>query len=904
MSLQLAPDDVDADLALEEPPIQRRELWSAIVDEGLAAWLGDALADVLDGLDAREAHDALADVDALDGRYRDRLVDLAHPTRGSDDRADRLEDLTASLGGPTSDGLPSSLDDVRDGPLALLELADVDVTISLGLPTGWEGATSTERTRWLRWVTRMSASADVLLDVHRARAATLADRHAETLPATACVNARTQTAREAPASVAAEATEELGEGAPAWRVIAALVDDAREVVSVDRLNSDPLLEDVSRSANAHRVSRLEELGLVERTTIGGDAHVRLLPAGALCWEDEDLGPSTSLRGYEAVSPDGGPQVADDSTAGVNDPPKSSPGPCTPTQAREAPQGERPPEEADAVLSDPVAVPDDRADDGWMPWELHHAADVAAPAGGVGLADEPLREDLATADRMVSFDEDRETLVVSVRPSSSIVRTGVRLAAALLDDRVLNTALDVDRVGEDLSGLDEDDEVVLRLARQLGWMVDGGTYRDLRGRLEAARRELLADLADVGDGSDFDHGLASDVLRRAHGLAGVATHLLDLAGVRVVRELRSDYREWSGDGVASLCRWLATQTAITTRYGHYPMYRVLLEDRDEKRDAMLGAPVVDPDDPLGEHLGGWVLRGPGADDFAEPIGSMWSLLEDDVVDEDAPNFAEFGADLDVRSTGREDVAAAASRVCSMRRLDETRTGVTLLHGLTTGVYATVRGLWTLGSQDVGRRRDLRVDEVRLALANLDGVDLLDGLAGSTGELLATLALASDPLSTSELAERAGVSTETVRNRRSELEALGVLDVDDLGSGRATLHRLELAGRADRDDVDVDDPPLPELVDDDMMTVTDAALEALTALGHNPVTDDWERWERVAVDGAGSILDLVPDGWPDGVVRLAARLVDDVQDDRGPPGGPQLSAHIGQTPITGQTTLPDG
>ncbi len=56
------------------------------------------------------------------------------------------------------------------------------------------------------------------------------------------------------------------------------------------------------------------------------------------------------------------------------------------------------------------------------------------------------------------------------------------------------------------------------------------------QLLPALHNLLKDADEIGEGDDFDPSMAQSVCRRGRGLAGVITHIYDLLGWTVVREL--------------------------------------------------------------------------------------------------------------------------------------------------------------------------------------------------------------------------------------------------------------------------------------------------------------------------------------------------------------------------------
>lgn len=73
-----------------------------------------------------------------------------------------------------------------------------------------------------------------------------------------------------------------------------------------------------------------------------------------------------------------------------------------------------------------------------------------------------------------------------------------------------------------------------------------------------------------------------------------------------------------------------------------------------------------------------------------------------------------------------------------------------------------------------------------------------------KLLYAQLTACAPLTTGEWADRADVSRESIRTHRDDLAALGLLEINDLGQGKATLYRLRLPFSDEREP----DTPRPE------------------------------------------------------------------------------------------------
>jgi len=209
-----------------------------------------------------------------------------------------------------------------------------------------------------------------------------------------------------------------------------------------------------------------------------------------------------------------------------------------------------------------------------------------------------------------------------------------------------------------------------------------------------------------------------------------THLLDLAGIEVVRQVRvpDASRRFGGDEGRRRWRDLAASiaigSAIASEYRQHSVYRQVFEEREDKRRQAFSA-TVDAADPTGRLLGSWVVVG----DFGGRTGEFAAALRD-ACDregrEDAPGIA---VPVDVRTTvGREAYVGAVARLCRARDLRPTPEAVSLLHGLTRSVYDATDALARLASENDGR--EIRASELRYALGQLDPDRLLPGVAPET------------------------------------------------------------------------------------------------------------------------------------------------------------------------------
>lgn len=112
-----------------------------------------------------------------------------------------------------------------------------------------------------------------------------------------------------------------------------------------------------------------------------------------------------------------------------------------------------------------------------------------------------------------------------------------------------------------------------------------------------------------------------------------------------------------------------------------------------------------------------------------------------------------------------------RLLRQKNLRPTREAVSLIRALVGSPYDAARALFQLDTED--QLRQLRSHDVRYALATLSVNRILPNHAPTLGAAVSTLLSATIPLSSSELADRADVSTRSVRNHRETLTALGLI-----------------------------------------------------------------------------------------------------------------------------------
>jgi len=206
------------------------------------------------------------------------------------------------------------------------------------------------------------------------------------------------------------------------------------------------------------------------------------------------------------------------------------------------------------------------------------------------------------------------------------------------------------------------------------------------------------------------------------------------------------------------------------------------------------------------IGSLVFRGPDVDRL-RPSLEKWVGEPGGVVD-DAP---EFVVHIPIQSVGRRAFATAVSRVLRSKNLRQTRDAVALCRGLTGSPYDVARALHQLDTEPDAR--DVRPDEIRYALATLSEERCLPDLPPTVGAIVSALLDAEQWLSQTALADRAGVSTQSVRRHRDRLEALGLVDCD------GTQYRLTVSFRT-REERRA--PVVPDTVGERFVMVVDSLL----------------------------------------------------------------------------------
>lgn len=403
------------------------------------------------------------------------------------------------------------------------------------------------------------------------------------------------------------------------------------------------------------------------------------------------------------------------------------------------------------------------------------------------------EEVDSSAQFVSVDTVREKVVVSTHATNPLDYT-VGIAVALAHPKLIEQALDEQALA---TVLDDVPEGVLRRARQVGYLTDevladAGKVQEMllqwREDIEELTRRLRR--CQYGNGEYEDRSdLLSQIVRDSHGLTGSVVHLLDAVGVDVIRDIRVP-DSLNSAKIEALAESITHSVAIQSQYKEFNAHRQLFESRPEYRAR---APTVEVDtaDPGGTLIGSMVIRG-GSAVRLEPV--LKRTLAELEPHEDAP---EFCVPVTMRGVTRENVAVTASRVLARKNRRITKTAVSVLDAIVDSPVHVAEALEQL--DDNPELRDIESVELRQALRRLSADDMLSGLSRSVGKIVSVLIEAREPISQSELTDRAEITGQTVRNHADALLNTGLVQCEEKASG-AKEWRVALSfGRESDQDV---------------------------------------------------------------------------------------------------------
>lgn len=753
----------------------------------LDAGLDDAVDDALRSLPGSTVAEFRAfleavGVDALDGLVARSAANAAAELRNSESAGsahERFHHLLRGLGRGSVDGHPTSTSDVFEATAVLLAATFPPTrTVEIVLDDAWADRRREQRERVLEFVFDLAVSSRVELAVSRRAADVIHERHRDDpwVPPSVtkrckaggmCGRAGASESGDVAATVR-EARAELDADGRCTAALRALSSAESDSLPYRTLRTAIGLGDASESYVRVIAKRVADLGLARRDTRpDGRTYLELSTAGK-AYLDAVLGE----EGVQSVFPD---------SVSVT-PPKSLPI-CRVTRAGTDPpahagESGRPADEGDAA-AEPETDTDRRgglAGVEWLRRDRQEATLATAERGSVTLSDAvvPRSDDPRTP--RIGLDEDRDTLLVSAdarNPMQYMATIARALTSPLLREWI------ADRLGAEFAGLSESSLNILRDARCVGWLreddADGAAWID---RLESAH-DTLCELTRRHHSGQYEdrNEFRGEITRFAHGLVGSVVSMLELAGVDVIREVRTPEfsRHFSRSQPKQrqfLAEMIGTMASVQSRYGHFSTYRSLFETRpDKQRSAM--SPDVDAADPVGSLLGSIVLVGDGVSTFADELRAHLSSPME--LRDDAPEFQ-------VRIPVVKEHSPAATRqvvesMLDARNIRATDDAVGVMHGFARSPYAAAEALAALGSETT--RRPVRADELRYALSQIDEKQLFQRETTPTQRTgLATLLDADEPISQAELTRRSDFSAQSWRNNRDALVTAGLVEhVDD-------------------------------------------------------------------------------------------------------------------------------
>lgn len=747
--------------------------------------VGELVGD-LDHRARRETALAQLGVTALDGVYAGILPSLD----ALDAQFAEVMGVTTGFGAPepTTIGLRAPLDELADGPLAVLEAAGREPTVALELGSAFRELRADQQRDVVGLLADLADVCDVRVVCGRATAAGFRRRWHEHLPVSAPCNADPSSS-DVTARVDAARADLDGDGRETI-ILRALAREASETASYHELYAESTASD---SRVRQCIGRLAGLGLVATFDGAGGRMVELLAAGR-----EYLETLESEIGVQRALPER-----------VSDPPNPSdefvyaPRP----QSREA----APPDGGGGGCGS-GAEREAWTDARYLSRHEHAAVVSAADGVDVGLSDHPIEG--SGHSPLFSYDDDRGEVVVGGEFHSALSML-VGFARTLAGPKMWNGPLTPERLDADADlGALPNPEIWARCS-QGGWCSsDEQTAADYIERLLDVREGILGWTTELRNQREADEEQAADetarrIMRHCHGLIGTVTRMLDYCDIDLVRYVQLP--EYSSDWHTSennkrrrtLLKAIVKTSAIAGAYGAYTAERTMYEARPEKREFALGAPQVTRDEP-GRLIGSWTIAGRGVSKLLDPADgpSLPSALRSPgELQEDGMNFTSFDVPLSIRTDRDTDaVRTAVRRMCEHKRMRPTSMAVQVLAACTGSVFDATRALAELGSEPADMPRAIHLDEVRQALATLPDDRLLaDAPSRAVGAILKTM-LRNDTLTQSELANRADVSTQTVRNNADVLEALGVVERIENGAGEPVEWRCSLPTREERGERD--------------------------------------------------------------------------------------------------------
>ena len=792
----------------------------------------EAIHDIATGKDTKAFRESLeaAGLDILDGL----LVSLSTRTVRGDGRAlSHFFELLESLGGKTTNDLSSTTGDMVRA-VRLFELATVTPTVRVRLNESFRETRRDQQETIIEYLLALSQGVDVVIVGSEIDRAYLRTEFGKVLPS----NVTDSCNHPHDSAPVDELTTVVGTDTLSTEILRTMTDEFGGSIGYDELKAVFSQYDRSTLSRALNEDLLPN-GLVDKYGKRGSQRLDVLQHGYDYVDHIEELESRQKTLSESVTDT--PQCYNNSRVDTTDSRKG--------------EGKEPTSRTRHRLPSNHKV-------GWLSQPETLAPIATAGDRGIGLTNHSIgfRSDRAQGE--VGFNHDSSQLVVSVEYDNPM-QYMLTVARTLLDSRVFDHVLTENRLSE----LDEFvvcGSELLRGARCLGYLPDeiqtGCEYGD---RLKDERDELLELTKQLGDlDGDEERNLRGQITREAHGLAGSARHVFDLLDVEVVLEIRLPEfsRRFDRDRADEVARTLSKHLSIASKYGHHVGHRLLYESRSDKRKQSFD-PTVDATDPYGELLGSVSIVG----DFGNRGESFKETLEQrvsnpDELHDDAPEIAIQTPIQDTEN--RQTYAKIVRSMCRAKGLDATRESVSLFEAFARTPYDVAHAIGR-GLQTETERRKIRIAEVRQALASLPASRLLNdeatpGVRAMTKGLLVT----QKPLTRSELADKASVSSETVRRHLDVLLGSGIATETDGKVRLALSFNTDEERHTDR---------RPAFMNDELALVQDSVFEAFEYL--DELTDEViSVW--VAPNGAPDLSKLVESHpWVSWLIKLVKPLTEE-------------------------------
>ena len=760
------------------------EVWQRIAaTDGFQQALDTGVTELVGHLHAGQRALALEQhgVTALDGLYASVVAALADADPIREQRREQALRLTEEFGAAerTAFWIHAPVAGIADGPLAMLQASKASPTVAVQVDDAFAELNANQRTEVIGLLADLASAVDLRVVATGRWQRKLAQEYREQLPGVSeqynagpsesTITQRVETAREA-----------LDAGSRKVRILRQLAEETAGTLSYNALYA---VHNVSKGAVRQCLTTgdpsLADLGLVEtfsRTTGRGNA-VELLVAGREFLDTLDSEIGRQQRLGAVVSETG--NRSDDSRV---TPPahEGRPSPAAETEGV-AEQGG-----SGCSGRSGAGVADDRDSDRHRlphhhqvrPAARHRYAVAAGSAtdGGITLVDHPIPEKDDRGEPHWYYDHENDRLLVGAEYDNPM-KGWVCIALALADPRTFRHVLTRERfeagkLGDMLANHTD----LLRNSRCLGYLKDANATAE--GYTDALL-DAADDLRDLT--KDWYHGnfenpnqFRATILREAHGLAGTMVHLLDLADVDLVRELRlpNFARDYDASDRHDLAETIAIGATIQSRYREFAAYRQLLEDREDKRTF---PPTVDADDPFGQLIGSFVITGNGVEGLADRLRRR--LANRDIHD-DAPEFA-IQVPVGIADERRH-IAQTVQLMCEQKFIRSTRAATSMLAALTGTPYDAAKALHNLGSETKASGRTIHLGEVRYALSALDTDRILPAMSKpALSKIVHALLATNEPLTQRELADRAGVSARSIRTHTERLAAFDFVRKTDEG-----------------------------------------------------------------------------------------------------------------------------